>query len=339
MNGAQLLNQVLRKHPRTVRIILSGYSDLEDAMNCVGVVHQFLRKPCSLVDLRNSLKRISELNTQLSDQGVRTLAARLSRLPSLPELYIEILHAIQSPNASVQGIADIAALDPALSAKLLQISNSAYFGSGQKVYSVADAVQLLGVGVIQSLALAVPLFEAFDKSKCPTFPLEQVWDHSAHTGALARRIAKDFMEDFQLAEQAFAAGVMHDVGKLIPADGMPDQYAAILVQARSSARPLFEVEREVLGATHADIGAYLLALWSLPMPLVEAVAYHHEPLRARTTEFDLIGIIHVADALQREQVKHHDIVPSPVDTKYLDAMGVTGHLEGWRKDFLNSKEE
>jgi putative nucleotidyltransferase with HDIG domain len=334
MNGAQLLNHVLRKHPRTARIILSGYSDLEDAMSCVGVVHQFLRKPCSLVDLRASLQRISEINSQLGNLAVRTLAARVSSLPSLPELYLEIMDAIQSPNASVQRIADIAARDPALSAKLLQISNSAYFGVGQKVFSVSEAVQLLGVGVIQSLALAVPLFTAFDQSKCPTFPLEQVWDHSAHTGALARRIASEFLEDYQMAEQAFAAGVLHDIGKLILADGMPEEYAAILAAARARTKPLFVVEREVLGASHADIGAYLLTLWSLPLPLVEAVAHHHEPGRARTTEFNLIGVIHVANSLQREAAGNASIGPSPMDERFLEAMGVTGHLDCWRKQFL-----
>jgi HD-like signal output (HDOD) protein len=335
MNGAQLLNHVLRKHPRTARIILSGYTDLQDAASSVGVVHQFLRKPCSLTELRNSLKRIARLNACLENEGVRTLAARLFRLPSQPQLYLDLLQAIQSPNASVQNIAGIACKDPAISAKLLQLANSAYFGSGEKTCSVVEAVQMLGVGVIQSLALAVPLFSAFDERKCPGFPLEHVWDHSANTGILARRIAIEFLNDPQVTEQAFAAGLLHDAGKLILADGMPEQYASILADARARSKPLFEVEREVLGATHADIGAYLLTLWSLPLPLTEAVAHHHEPGRAGADAFNLIGVVHVANSLQREPVSHPAITPSPLDAGFLEAMGVAGHLESWRHDLLS----
>jgi HD-like signal output (HDOD) protein len=339
MNGAQLLNHVLQKYPHAARIVLSGYADLEDAMNCVGVVHQFLRKPCRLVDLRNSLKRISELNSRLSDESVRTLASRLTSLPTLPEIYVQILNAIQSPNISAQRIAEVAGQDPALSAKLLQLSNSAYFGTTEKVYSVTEAVQLLGVGVIQSLALAVPLFSSFDRRKCPSFPLEQVWDHSANTGMLAWRIANDFLDDPQVCEQAFAAGVLHDAGKLILADGMPDKYTTILAEARARSRPLCEVEREMLGASHADIGAYLLTLWSLPLPLVEAVAHHHQPRRARPEAFNLIGVIHVANSLQREPARLSGLSPSPMDEEFLLEMGVTGHVESWRREFLGEKTE
>jgi putative nucleotidyltransferase with HDIG domain len=333
MNGAQLLNCVLRLYPRSVRIILSGYVDLQDAMSCVGVAHQFLQKPCKLVDLRRCLQRVADLNSKLQHESLRTLAASMPNLPSLPALYLQMLDAIQSPNASVQRIAEIASKDPAMSAKLLQLSNSAFFGFSHEVYSVTEAVQILGAGTLQALALAVPLFSAFDRRKCPSFPIEQVWDHSAQTGALARQIASSHLGDAQLAEQAFAAGVLHDIGKLILADGMPDQYAAILATARAKSRPLFQVEREVLRATHADIGAYLLAVWGLPFPLVEAVAYHHEPRRLQTATFDLTGIVHVANCLQREQSNHPDIVPSPLGMEYLNAVGVAQHLDEWREGF------
>jgi len=333
MNGAQLLNQILRRHPRTVRIVLSGYADLQDVMSCVGVVHQFLQKPCNLVDLRKCLKRVADLNSQLQHEGLRALAAGMPNLPSVPDLYLQILDAIQSPNASVQRIAEIASRDPALSAKLLQLSNSAFFGFSHEVYSVTEAVQILGAGTIQSLALAVPLFTAFDPQKCPSFPLEQVWDHSAETGVLARKLASSHFGDSRLGEQAFAAGLLHDVGKIILADGLPDQYTAILSDARAQAKPLFEMERKALRVTHADLGAYLLALWSLPFPLVEAVAYHHEPRRLQSATFDLAGVVHVADWLHRQQSDHPDIPPAPLDMEYLNAVGVAKHLDEWREDF------
>ena len=167
INGAQLLNHVLRQHPETVRIILSGYADLSDVVNCVGLTHQFLEKPCSLDDLKECLKRVTTVKSRLTHDKLCELTASLKNLPSLPELYLEIADALQSPTASAQRIADIASKDPALTAKLLQLSNSAFFGVSRKVFTVAESVQLLGVGVIQSLAMAVPIFSSFYPQQMP----------------------------------------------------------------------------------------------------------------------------------------------------------------------------
>jgi len=100
MNGAQLLNQVLRQHPQTVRIVLSGYSDLREAMSCVGVVHQFLQKPCDLAELRSCIRRVSALENQIQHEGLRAFTAGLPNLPSAPDLYMQMLEALESPNSS-----------------------------------------------------------------------------------------------------------------------------------------------------------------------------------------------------------------------------------------------
>ena len=332
MNGAQLLNQVMRRHPQTVRIVLSGYADLSEVVSCVGLTHQFLTKPCSLDDLKNCLKRVSSIKQQLGHEKLRELTGGLVNLPSLPQLYLEISDALQSPLASTERIAEIASKDPALSAKLLQLSNSAFFGFSRRVFSVAEAVQLLGAGVIQSLSLAVPLFSAFDAAKCPGFHLEQVWDHSAATGALACRSYNHHLDDSHLAEQAFAAGVLHDIGKLILAEKLSDQYAELLKEAHASRRPLHEVERQQLGASHAEVGAYLLALWGLPVPLVEAVACHHHPRRCANTNLCLAGVIHIADSLQHSRGAEPGAASCPVDVEYLKYIGMEADYEIWRQE-------
>jgi len=338
MNGAQLLNQVLRKHPHTVRIVLSGYSDLREAMSCVGVVHQFLQKPCDLAELRSCIRRVSALENQIQHDGLRAFTAGLPNLPSAPDIYMQMLEALESPNSSSQRIADIASEDPALSAKLLQLCNSAFFGFSREVCSVEEAVQLLGVGILQSMALAVPMFSSFDKAQCPQFPLEQVWNHSAQTGLLARWIAHHYLpHGAQISEAAFAAGVLHDLGKLIIAENLPKEYGIVLKESREHSLPLFEVERKTFGATHADIGAYLLTLWGLPLPLIEGVAYHHEPQLFSTKEFGLVGAVHVANALEREQSKVPGIVPSPINLAYAESMGITGQLDKWRQRFQDGE--
>ena len=330
VNGAQLLNHVLRHNPETIRVILSGYADLSEVVSCVGLTHQFLTKPCSLDDLKNCLKKVSGLKEKLGHEKLRSLTGGMASLPGIPELYLEIAEALQSPLTSSDRIAEIASKDPALSAKLLQISNSAFFGFSRKVFTVEEAVQMLGVGVIQSLAMAVPLFTAFDRKKCPGFQIDQMWEHSAEVASLARRIYNDHLDDSHRAEQAFAAGIMHDIGKLILAEKMPEQYEAIINESTTKHGELFKVEREHLGATHAEVGAYLLALWGLPVPLIEAVALHHAPRRCCSSTLCLAGVIHIADALQHSQGLHPELVPNLVDAEYLKQTGLDTHYENWR---------
>lgn len=332
INGAQLLNHVLRQHPQTVRIILSGYSDLREVITCVGFTHQFLEKPCSLDHLKNCLKRVTAVKSRLASEKLGRLTAGLQNLPTLPELYLEITDALQSPTASIQRIAEIAGKDPALAAKLLQISNSAFFGFSRQVFSVAEAVQLLGVGIIQSVAIAIPLFSSFSREKCPNFPIDQIWSHSAQTGSLGLRISQERPGGAQLAEQSFCAGLLHDIGKIILADGLPDEYSAVLRESQTTGAPLFEIEQKYFQATHAEVGAYLLALWGLPIPLVEAVACHHHPGRCGAPGLCLAGVVHIANALQHSQAVHPDMVASPVDTEYLKQVGLDGQFEIWRAE-------
>ncbi len=337
MNGAQLLNHVLREHPRTVRIILSGYADLNEVMNCVGLTHQFLNKPCSLDDLKICLHNVTNVQSHFNHEKIRAATAGLKNLPSLPKTYLEIAEAVQSDSCSTELIAEIAAKDPGLSAKLLQISNSAYFGFGRKIFSVDEAVQLLGVSIIQSLALATPLYSSFDQKKCKDFPLEQIWDHSAQVASLGRGLYRQHMDDPQLAEQAFAAGILHDIGKLILADSLGAEYSEVLKQSRETKTPLYLVEQEKLHTTHAEVGAYLLAIWGLPIPLVETVACHHHPQRCGTKDICLAGIIHISNALQHTQPGHPDIVPSTVNADYLKEIHLDEHFEMWRQQLADGE--
>lgn len=333
INGAQLLNHVLRRHPQTVRIVLSGYSDLREVINCVGITHQFLEKPCSLDYLKSCLKRVTTVKARLASDRLGSLTAGLQHLPTVPELYLEITDALQSPTASAQRIAEIAGKDPALAAKLLQLSNSAFFGFSRQVFSVTEAVQLLGVGIIQSVAIAIPLFSSFSREKCPNFPIDQVWTHSTQTGSLGLRISKERLGGAQLAEQSFCACLLHDIGKIILADGLPDEYSAVLRESQTTGAPLFETELKYFNATHAEVGAYLLALWGLPIPLVEAVACHHRPRHCGTSELCLAGVVHIANALEHFQARPPGMVASPVDADYLKQVQLDRQLKLWRADW------
>lgn len=339
INGAQLLNHVLRLHPQTIRIVLSGYSDLSEVLGCIGLTHQFLEKPCSVDDLKGCLARVANLNSRLANDRLRTLAGSLKNLPSLPELYLEIAEALQSPTCSAQRIAEIASQDPAIAAKLLHLTNSAFFGFSRKVSSIDEAVQLLGVGIVQSLAIAVPIFTSFSRQKCPEFPLDQIWEHSLQTGIICRHICTQYLGDAFLAEQAFCAGLLHDLGKVMLADNLPADYSKILKESHEQYSPLREKEQQAFNATHADVGGYLLAIWGLPIPLVEAVANHHCPGRCGTHELSLAGIVHIANTLQYVTAGQVDPRLNPIDLEYLKALNLEHQYEIWQAELLGRTSE
>ena len=332
INGVQLLDHVLRQHPQTIRIILSGFADLSDAVNSASLAHQFLAKPCSLKELRECLERVTQVKARLINEKLNLFLPSLTKLPSLPRIYLEITEALQSPTVSADHIANIAAQDPALTAKLLQLSNSAFFGVNREVCSVSDAVQFLGAGIIQSLALTTPIFASFVSIKCPNFSIDATWSHSIQTAALSRWIFKSLLHDSLVTEQAFCAGILHDIGKIILAESLPAEYSAAINESRTTRTPLLEIEQKNFQATHAEVGAYLLALWGLPIPLVEAVACHHHPRRCGKDELCLAGGVHLANALHHSQSPQTDQITNSVDTAYLKHIKLDQQFETWRRE-------
>lgn len=337
INGAQLLNEVMRRHPETVRLILSGYADEDLVMQCVGATHQYLAKPCELSVLRSTLQRIQKMRETVSSAPVKAAIQRMTCLPSVPAVYFQILEALQSPSASSHLIGEIVSHDPSLTSKLLQMVNSAFFGFNSRVDNAEEAVRLLGVGRIRSLALSLHIFAAFDEIKFKYFSVNDLWYHSLQTGFFARDIVTWEGGNESMAEQAFTAGVLHDAGQLLLAAYLPDEYRVILEGAKSGETTLAEAELSVLKTTHAEVGAYLFELWGLPMPLVEAVAFHLKPRVPGDPQFGPLAAVHVANALAHEKSDAKKKMKySQLDLGYLEGLGLKDRLEGWRTKLQNS---
>jgi putative nucleotidyltransferase with HDIG domain len=327
MTGSQLLNEVMKRYPATMRIILSGYPDRDEVMRCVGATHQFLAKPCEISAITATLKRMRGLRERLHSAEIRQLLAGRERLPSIPSIYFEILDALENPDCSIDAISELVSQDPGLTAKILQLVNSAFFGFAREVSSAREGVMLLGIGTIRSLALTTHLFGVFKgEGVCP---VEQIWKHSMQVARAAREIVEIQCGDDTLSEEAFTAGMLHDIGKMILAEQMPEKYLELLQRAAKEKRPLTELEEETLGATHADIGAYLLDLWGLPVSLVEAVALHHHPLGATEMAFSPLTAVHVADHLVMMAAGNTGALDS-LDALYLDRLGLGSRLQDWR---------
>lgn len=335
MTGAQLLNEVMKRYPATGRIILSGYTEQEDIWRCVGATHQFLAKPCDLPSIQATLNRMRGLRDRLPSEEIKKALVRSGSLPSVPEVYFDLLAAVQDPSCPTGRIAEIVASDPALTARMLQLVNSAFFGCAREVSSVNEAVMMLGLGTIRTLALTTKLFSTL-QPRSAEWSAERVWHHSLRVGQWAKRLIELEDGDDQLAEQAFTAGVLHDVGKLLLAENVP-AYIDLVTRAEKENRLLVELEHDAFGATHADVGAYLLDLWGLPAPLVEAVALHHEPAKTGVLKLSPLTAVHVASVLENAaQHKEANAVLDRLDSLYLDQLGLGSRVPVWRRELVTA---
>jgi len=297
IDGATLLCRVREQYPQMVRIVLSGYTELSAALRVVPVAHQFLAKPCDAEMLRVAVERACHLKALLSDDSIRRTVTGLGDLPSLPRTYQALTQALADPDTSLQKVAKIIEQDVGISAKVLQLVNSAFFGIAHSMTNLQSAVSYLGINTLKNLVLSVEIFRAFKpKRDLPTFSLEKLQQHAQ----LATHIAARLPVPKHLAEIAVVAGMLHDVGKLILAWKLSEHFEEVLAEALETRCPVYKVEQREDGFSHAEIGAYLLGLWGLPYSVVEAVALHHGPNRVPHQNFDAISAVYVANFLAHE---------------------------------------
>jgi len=297
MDGAQLLTHVRELYPQVVRIVLSGHTEIATALRVVPVAHQFLAKPCDAEMLRVAIERASHLLALLNDESLRSYVGALGDLPALPRTYAELTQALEDPESSLPRIAGIVEQDQGISAKILQLVNSAFFGSPHIVTDIQTAVSYLGINTLKCLVLSVEIFRIFDSEPTlPGFSPEDLQQHAQLTAHIIGRLPVPK----HIADLALASAMLHDIGKLIEAWALPGRFAEFLGEAVSTGRPLYEVEQAAFGFSHAEIGAYLLGIWGLPYAVVETVALHHAPNRVPHPSFDAPAAVYVANILAHQ---------------------------------------
>lgn len=339
MSGAQLLDEVMDRYPHMVRIVLSGHADQKMILKSVKSAHQYLSKPCSPETLKSTVAKAHALRGVLADDSLKSLVSGIEKLPSLPSLYVEIMEALQSSDASLKEVGEIISKDIGMTAKILQMVNSAFFGLSRYVSDPSHAVNLLGIETIKTLVLSVQVFSQFDQEKCPSFSLERLWNHSMLTGSFAKLIAKEEDQEENIVSDSYTAGMLHDLGKLVLSTNLSQQYQGALSVAENETRSIWEVEQETFGISHAEVGAYLIGLWALRDSIVEAIAYHHSPDRCVDREFTPLTAVHVADVLALEKLGE---TSSDADSNYLAQIGMTEHLSVWRErctEFISGRKD
>lgn len=328
MDGATLLGHIRDRYPATARIVLSGHSEIKTATRAIPVAHRFLAKPCEAAEVRAAIERVCTLQELLASAELRKAVGAVGDLPSLSRVYTSLLEALRKPDVSVAQISGVIEQDAAMSAKVLQLANSAFFGLARRVTNLTSAVSYLGVEIIKNLALTAEVFKVFRPD--PRLPqiFEAMQERAHRSAALAGKLALDS----SMREFAVLAALLHDVGELVLASRMPDAMLASFKRAEERSCEQFEAEEEILGTSHAEVGAYLLGLWGIPHLSVEAIAHHHRPTRIPHTGFDISIAVYVADQLTREMPAGDEgVAEKPVEEAFAAQREVFEKLAVWEQ--------
>ena len=337
MNGAAFLQHVVERNPRAVRIVLSGQVDKESAYDLIGVGHQFLSKPCDTKVLIDTLRRALSLRSALADEALQTAIANLDSLPCPSEIYNELVTELERDEPSMSHIAEIVARDLSLTATMLHIASFGFFGGDERISNPMQAVTRLGVERVKALVLSHGVVTEYQDDNMMDLGLDKLWQHSVQCACLAQEIAKDMELGKKEVEQAFIAGLLHDIGVLVLAANLPDAFRKVAEASPREDGLRLAAERELLPTIHGTIGAYLAALWGLADPVVEAIAYHHEPGKGNGRDFTPLAAVHVAEGMTQAV---HGSRPDEswikvLDFDYLHGLGVTDRLSKWADIFAD----
>jgi HD-like signal output (HDOD) protein len=265
IDGAELLQLVKKICPKSVRIILSGQAELPTILKAIGCTHQYLSKPCDPETLKNAIERASRLRKFIFNEDLEEFVSQLEALPSQKKHYHTVVEELKKESPVLEVIADAIAADLSMSAKVLQLVNSSFFGPKRAVYSVVDAVGILGVDLLRKLIADAPIF------KCTEEDIVSGIDLVALNQCSVEKATRSCSGDNVCSPFEKSAYQFSSIGKLVLALFKPDIYAQVLAVGSSDESLILEKETALFGTTHKVVGAYLLALWGIPDLIVERV--------------------------------------------------------------------
>jgi HD-like signal output (HDOD) protein len=325
MEGSEFLAEVKRLYPQTVRILLSGQAESESIIRATRSAHRYLSKPCDAPTLKAAIARTVNLKSVLNDSQLAALVGSVDALPTPPKAYQGLVECLRNPNSAIADAARIIRQDVAMTAKVLKLANSGFFGLREPVQSIDRAVAFVGMEAMSALVLGQELFNNKNPVTIPGFSLEGLGRHSFETAAWARAVALHQQSSTRVADAAFLCGVLHDVGRLVFA-------------TRALPSPSAQREGWLSGITmnmkthHARVGGYLLGLWGFPEAIVEAIVWHHTPSKCEDGGFGLCGLLHVGDYLSHASAPAADEPEGPeLEPGYLEGRGLADKLSDWSK--------
>jgi HD-like signal output (HDOD) protein len=342
IDGSQILQEAMEHNPECVRYILSEKSDEYVLLHSVRCVHQFIPKPCDVQLLTRSLARAFALRDLLRSEKLKALVAKIRVIPSLPEVYYELMEELRSEDPSTRKIGKILEKDLGMTAKVLQLVNSAFFGLAGRISDPVQAAVYLGIDTLKSLVLVFHVFSALDSAKVPGFSAKKLLQHSMVVGRAAQILTRKMSPEQSMAEDSFMAGLFHDIGKLILAANLPDHYREAMTYHVEHGLSFCESEESLLGSSHAEVGAYVLGLWGFGDPVVEACAFHHFPSQNFIQAFSPLTAVHVANSIYHETYPEEGTNCDMIDLLFLARLGLQKKLQDWRnicQDVFRKQEE
>jgi len=338
MNGAELLNEVKDLHPNTIRFILSGYSDKDLILKSLDSTHQYLAKPCDPETLKTRILRATSLQESISNDALKNLISQLGELPTLPALYEEILSLLRQSDVSSECLSDAIKKDIGMTAKILKFANSGYVGLKRKISGMNDAVSYLGMDYIRSIILTIGAFGRLKQFQIDGSTLEDFWGNSLMVAEAAKAITISQTSSRTMAEESYVGGLLHACGKLILSANFPSKYVEVNKMVEEDGLPLLDAEVKIFGAHHGQVGAFILGLWGLAGPIVEAVHWYRNPSNSIPVDFQPLTSVHVASSLIFEPGDEEEDLPSDsglfnnaeLDKDYLEKISLLNRLEDWR---------
>lgn len=329
MEGSEFLNEVARLYPDTVRMILSGQCSRKSVLKCVAVAHQFLSKPCDPEILKNVLQKICETRGHFHHSPHRVDMSRVQRLPSQRCIYKQLTDTMESRRVSTEELAGILVRDVAMTAKVMQLVSSGFFGSPQRVENTAEAAKFLGQEIIGTLVDCSAVFELHGEENTEE-DLRQLSDHSFAVAAAAREVAKTLTNDPSLIGDAYVAGMLHEVGVLALAGRTADQREPLNPGKSCRKAVDFANLANPARGRGLDPSGYLVAIWGLPDPVIQAVSYHRAPDRCPGDALAPLIAVHVANALLEPCRKPRKETTNYLKKNFLRQAGCADRLELWR---------
>lgn len=303
VDGAAVLQAAKQLQPQAVRIVLSGIGEQQSTLRSVAVAHQFLTKPCDAQVLDATLERACCLREMIRDPELQRILGRVQKLPTMPGTWARLKKVMDSPTSNASQVAAVMRQDVAICARILQLVNSPFFGPARRISALEDAVTYLGNNLIRNLVFSLELFSVGPSSAW--FSMDVMRRHTLLAASIARRI----VPERRMADEAFFAAMLHDVGLLVLAD-----------QPSAAQDPTL----------HPRIGAYLLSLWGMDGAIVATVQHHHTPAEvAGPPRLTVSSVVHVADVLAARKVPFDGCSLVDFDMGYLDQLGVTDRLPAW----------
>ena len=262
---------------------------------------------------------------------MKKVISGIDHLPSLPTVYAELQKTLRKEDVTADDIAKVIEKDIGMTAKLLQLVNSSFFGLYQKVDSPARAVNLLGFDTIRILVLGVQIFSEL-KTDSPAVSLSFLMDHSMKVAQCSKKIALESLDNLELVNDCFLAGMLHDIGRLLLLANFTDSYLPLVEAAKNEGALLVDKERQQFKATHGNIGTYLIGLWGFSGNILEAICYHNNISAYPRETFSPALAVHVADALYYKFHPQHALGALPeVDVEYLEKTGFRSKLPEWEE--------